>query len=43
MPDIVTVPPFVAQIAFAPFAAVVIVPPVIVTSPPWTNTAEFTP
>ena len=43
VPDIVTLPLFVAHIAFAPFADVVIVPPVISTSPPWTNTAALTP
>ena len=34
VPDIVTFPLFVAHIAFPPFAFVVIVPPVIETSPP---------
>ena len=43
VPDIVTVPLFAAQIPFAPFAAVVTFPSVIVTSPPWTKIAAFTP
>ena len=43
VPLIVTFPLLVAQIAFAPFAAVVTVPPVIVNPPPLTNTAAFTP
>ena len=43
VPVIVTVPLFVAQIAFAPFAAVLISPSVIVTPPPWTKIAAFTP
>jgi hypothetical protein len=34
---IVTFPFFVATTAFAPFAAVVIFPPVIVSSPPFTK------
>ena len=34
VPEIVTVPLLVAHIAFEPFADVVIVPPVIVDSPP---------
>ena len=41
--EIATVPLFVATIAFAPFADVEIVPPIIVTPPPWTKTAAFTP
>ena len=41
--EIETVPPLVAHKAFAPFAFVVIVPPVIVNPPPLTKTAAFTP
>ena len=40
---ILTVPLLVAHTAFAPFADVWIVPPVIVNSPPCTKTAAFTP
>ena len=44
VPDIiVTIPEFVAQTTFAPFAWAEIYPPVIVTSPPLTKTAAFTP
>ena len=43
VPDIFTFPLLVAHTAFAPFADVAIVPPVIVKSPPWTNTAALTP
>ena len=43
VPDIDTLPLLVTQIAFAPFAPVVFVPSVIITSPPWTKTAAFTP
>ncbi len=43
VPEIVTFALFVAQRQFAPFAFVVIEPPVISTSPPWTKTAAFTP
>ena len=41
VPDIFTFPLLVAHTAFAPFADVAIVPPVIVKSPPWTNTAAL--
>ena len=43
VPDIVTFPLLVAQTAFPPLAAVVISPSVIVTAPPLTKTAAFTP
>lgn len=42
VPDIVAVPLFMAQTAFAPFAAVEIVPSVIITPPSWTKIAAFT-
>ena len=43
VPDIFTIPEFVAQIELTPFALFVITPPVILTSPPLTKTTAFTP
>ena len=43
VPDIFTFPLLVVHKAFAPFADVDIVPPVIVNPPPLTNTAAFIP
>ena len=43
VPEIVTVPSFVATKAFDTLALLVIVPPVMVNSPPCTNMAAFRP
>ena len=43
VPEMVTVPLFVATIALAPFPLVFILLPVIVNPPPFTKIAAFTP